>query len=452
MIKKILIANRGEIAMRIIRACKEMSIETVAVHSTADASAMHVRFADESICIGGPRSGDSYLNKTALISAATIAGADAIHPGYGFLSENAEFAHMVEDHGFIFIGPTPEHTLIMGDKITAKRTVKALGIPVVPGSDGPVDADDPHLPSLCETIGYPLIVKAAGGGGGKGMQVVRDVSQLLQAVKIAGSEALANFGNSQVFIEKYLEKPRHIEIQVLADQHGHAIHLGERDCSLQRRHQKIWEEAKSPAISEEQRSSLGKIVADACQKMKYRGLGTFEFLYENNEFYFIETNTRVQVEHPITEMITGVDLIKEQIKVAAGEPLNLKQEDIIFQGHAIELRINAEHAQTFVPSPGKITDYHVPGGPGIRIDSALYAGYSIPPYYDSLVSKLIVYAPTRMECIMRVRRAIEEYVIGGIETILPLHYALAHHPDIIAGNYDIHWLENYLSDLQQHAA
>jgi acetyl-CoA carboxylase biotin carboxylase subunit len=452
MIKKILIANRGEIALRIIRACKEVGIQTVAVHSTADSSAMHVRFADESICIGGPRSPESYLNKAALISAATIAGVDAIHPGYGFLSENAEFAHMVEDHGFTFIGPTPEHTSMMGDKIIAKNTVKALGIPVVPGTDGPVDPDDPSLFPLCESIGYPILVKAAGGGGGKGMQVVRDPSQLLQAIKIASSEALANFGNPQVFIEKYLEKPRHIEIQVLADQYGHAIHLGERDCSIQRRHQKIWEEATSPAISPEQRHTLGTLVADACKKLRYRGLGTFEFLYENNQFYFIETNTRVQVEHPVTEMITGIDLIKEQIKAASGDPLSLKQEDIVLKGHAIELRINAENPKTFAPSPGKVVDYHVPGGPGIRVDSALYAGYSIPPYYDSLISKLIVYAPSRHECIMRLRRAIEEYVIGGIDTLLPLHHALAHHPDMVAGDYDIHWLENYLAQKQEEAA
>ena len=447
MIKKILIANRGEIALRVIRACKEMGIQTVAVHSTVDASAMHVRFADESICIGGPRSPDSYLNKTAILSAATIAGVDAIHPGYGFLSENAEFAHMVEEHGFIFIGPTPEHTHMMGDKIIAKNLMKRLNVPVVPGSDGPVDPDDPLVPDLCTAIGYPLIVKAAGGGGGKGMKIVRDPAHLMEAIRVASSEAQINFGNNQVFIEKYLEKPRHIEIQVLADQHGHAIHLGERDCSLQRRHQKIWEEALSPALTEDQRHRLGTLVTKATKDMGYRGLGTFEFLYENNEFYFIETNTRVQVEHPVTEMITGVDLIKEQIKVACGDKLTLQQDQITFKGHAIELRINAEDPETFAPSPGKITDYHTPGGPGVRVDSALYAGYSIPPYYDSLVSKLIVHGNNRQECLIRLRRAIEEYVIGGIKTILPLHYKLAHHPDIMAGDYTIHWLEKYLESL-----
>jgi acetyl-CoA carboxylase, biotin carboxylase subunit len=444
MIKKVLIANRGEIALRIHRACREMGIKTVAVHSTADANAMHVRLADESVCIGPAPSRDSYLNMKAILSAATVTGADAIHPGYGFLSENAEFAQMVTEHNFIFIGPTAEHIKIMGDKIIAKETVKKLGIPVVPGSDGPVTVED-EAESICEQVGYPVIIKAAGGGGGKGMQIVRDASQLKQAISIAGAEAKANFGNEQVFIEKFLEKPRHIEIQVLSDKHGHAVHVGERDCSLQRRHQKVWEEAPSPAISPEQRTKLGNLVADACRKLGYHGAGTFEFLYENGEFYFIEMNTRIQVEHPISEMISGIDLVQEQIRIAAGEPLRFKQEDIRLHGHAIECRINAEHPETFMPSPGKILDYHPPGGLRVRIDSAIYSGYSVPPHYDSLVAKLIVLGEDREECLRRLHRALEEYVIDGINTIIPLHLDLCENADIQKGDYDIHWLEKYLA-------
>lgn len=445
MFKKILIANRGEIALRIHRACHEMGIKTVAVHSIADADAMHVRLADESICIGGALARDSYLNIPAILTAASITGVDAIHPGVGFLSENATFAQMVEEHNFVFIGPSPEHIRIMGDKITAKKTVVDLKLPVVPGTDGPVNADDQiHL--LCDKIGYPVLVKAAGGGGGKGMQVVRHPDQLLEAIRIASSEAKANFGNEEVFIEKYLTHPRHIEVQILADQHGNVVHLGERDCSLQRRHQKVWEEATSPALSVDQRMKLGEMSAQAIRNLGYRGVGTMEFLYEDGEFYFIEMNTRIQVEHPITEYITGIDLIREQIRVAQGEKLQFTQQDIRFKGHAIECRINAEHAQTFMPSPGKIKQYHTPGGPHVRVDSALYSGYSIPPYYDSLVAKLIVYGDDRPQCLMRLRRALREYIIGGVETLIPLHQLLAHHPDIEAGNYDIHWLEKFLAE------
>ena len=445
MFKKILIANRGEIALRIHRACHEMGIKTVAVHSIADADAMHVRLADESICIGGALARDSYLNIPAILTAASITGVDAIHPGVGFLSENATFAQMVEEHNFVFIGPSPEHIRIMGDKITAKKTVVDLKLPVVPGTDGPVNADDQiHL--LCDKIGYPVLVKAAGGGGGKGMQVVRHPDQLLEAIRIASSEAKANFGNEEVFIEKYLTHPRHIEVQILADQHGNVVHLGERDCSLQRRHQKVWEEATSPALSVDQRMKLGEMSAQAIRDLGYRGVGTMEFLYEDGEFYFIEMNTRIQVEHPITEYITGIDLIREQIRVAQGEKLQFTQQDIRFKGHAIECRINAEHAQTFMPSPGKIKQYHTPGGPHVRVDSALYSGYSIPPYYDSLVAKLIVYGDDRPQCLMRLRRALREYIIGGVETLIPLHQLLAHHPDIEAGNYDIHWLEKFLAE------
>lgn len=443
MIKKVLIANRGEIALRIHRACHEMGLQTVAVHSTADASAMHVRLADESVCIGPAPARESYLNMERLLSAAIVSGADAIHPGYGFLSENADFAQMVEEHGFIFIGPKAEHIRKMGDKIIAKDTVKALGIPVVPGSQGALNPDE-EAQALAAQIGYPVLIKASGGGGGKGMQVVRSPERLHEAIRIASSEAKANFGNEQVFMEKYLEKPRHIEIQVLADSHGNAIHLGERDCSLQRRHQKIWEEAPSPVITSEQRAELGNLVAQACAKMGYCGAGTFEFLYEDGCFYFIEMNTRIQVEHPVTEMITGIDLVSEQIRVAMGEKLRLQQEDIVFRGHAIECRINAEHPVTFMPSPGKITGYHPPGGLRVRVDSALYSGYSIPPYYDSLVSKLIVHGNDRQECLMRLRRCLEEYVIEGIQTIIPLHRDLARHEDVVAGQYNIHWLENYL--------
>tara|TARA_R110002095_G_scaffold145839_3_gene126230 strand:- start:350 stop:1693 length:1344 start_codon:yes stop_codon:yes gene_type:complete len=444
MIKKILIANRGEIALRIHRACHEMGIKTVAIHSTADTDAMHVRLADESVCIGPPSSKDSYLNMHAILSAATVTGADAVHPGYGFLSENAEFAAMVEEHGFIFIGPKPEHIRVMGDKILAKEAMVRLGIPVVPGSSKGVTPQD-DVDKICDAVGYPVIVKASGGGGGKGMQIVRDPKDLRQAITIAKTEAKANFGNDEVFIEKFLETPRHIEIQVLADEHGHAIHLGERDCSLQRRHQKVWEEAPSPALTEKQRNTLGDLCAKACQKFGYRGAGTFEFLYEKGEFFFIEMNTRVQVEHPVTEMITGVDIVQEQIRVAAGEELRLTQKEVRFFGHAIECRINAEHHRTFAPSPGTVLAYHPPGGLRVRVDSALYGGYRVPPHYDSLVAKLIVLGSDRAECLRRLNRSLEEFVIDGIQTIIPLHQDLAKNPDIIKGEYDIHWLERYLA-------
>jgi acetyl-CoA carboxylase biotin carboxylase subunit len=443
LFQKVLIANRGEIALRIQRACREMGIKTVAVHSTADATAMHVRLADESVCFGPPPSRDSYLKMSAIISAADITGADAIHPGVGFLSENAAFASMVEEHGIAFIGPTPDHITLMGDKITAKKTMIELGVPVIPGSDGAVETDEEAL-KMAQEVGYPLLIKATSGGGGKGMKVAATPEELPQALRLARVEAKANFGNDQVYMERYLSHPRHIEVQILADSFGNVIHLGERDCSLQRRHQKVWEEAPSPALVPEKRVELGKIVTKAIQKMGYRGVGTLEFLYEDGEFFFMEMNTRLQVEHPITEMSTGIDLVKEQIKVAAGLPLSFKQEDIIFTGHAIECRINAEHHETFIPSPGKITGYHAPGGWGIRIDSHLYQGYSIPPHYDSLVAKLVVYGDTREECLMRVERALREYVIDGIDTILPLHLMLANDPDIQRGEYDIHWLEKKL--------
>ncbi|MDF3034725.1 MAG: acetyl-CoA carboxylase [Alphaproteobacteria bacterium] len=426
---KILIANRGEIALRIQRACREMGIKTVAVHSTADATSMHVRLADESVCIGPPSGRDSYLKMPALISAADITGASAIHPGVGFLSENAAFAGMVEEHGMTFIGPTPEHITLMGDKITAKKTMIALGIPVVPGSDGGVDTDEEAI-ELGKTIGYPLLIKATSGGGGKGMKVANTAEELPQALRLARAEAKANFGNDQVYMERYLRRPRHIEVQILA---------------IQRRHQKIWEEAPSPGLSPEKRVELGQIVTKAIKKMGYRGVGTLEFLYEDGEFFFMEMNTRLQVEHPITEMVTGIDLVKEQIKVAAGFPLSFRQEDIKFTGHAIECRVNAEHHETFIPSPGEITGYHAPGGWGVRIDSHLYQGYHVPPHYDSLVAKLVVYGDTREECLMRVERALREYVIDGIETILPLHRKLVEDPDIRQGDYDIHWLEKKLN-------
>lgn len=440
---KILIANRGEVALRILRACREMGIKTVAIHSTADADSMHVRLADESVCIGPASSRDSYLNIPAILSAADITGADAIHPGVGFLSENATFARMIEEHGITFIGPTAEHIEMMGDKITAKKTMINLGVPVVPGSDGGVDTDEQAL-EISESIGYPILIKATSGGGGKGMKVANNAEELPQALRLARAEAKANFGNDQVYMERYLRKPRHIEVQVLADMHGNAVHLGERDCSIQRRHQKIWEEAPSPGLNEQEREKLGKVVADAIAKLGYRGVGTLEFLYEDGEFFFMEMNTRLQVEHPITEMVTGVDLVKEQIKVAAGIPLSFKQEDVHIKGHAIECRINAENAETFIPSPGLVTRYHAPGGWGVRIDSHLYQGYKVPPHYDSLVAKLVVYGHTRAECIKRVERALKEFVIEGVETIIPLHQRLAQEPDIQSGSYDIHWLEKKL--------
>ena len=444
MFDKILIANRGEIALRVLRACKELGIKTVAVHSTADADAMHVRFADESVCIGPPAAKDSYLNVPAILSACEITGADAVHPGYGFLSENARFAEILNDHGLHFIGPKSEHIRIMGDKIEAKRTAKRLGIPVVPGSDGGV-TDDGEAAKISDEIGYPVLIKAAAGGGGRGMKVARSREELSTALSTARSEAKAAFGDDAVYIEKYLGKPRHIEIQVLGDGKGNAIHLGERDCSLQRRHQKVLEESPSPALNVAARDKIGETVAKAMREIQYLGVGTVEFLYEDGEFYFIEMNTRIQVEHPVTEMITGIDLIFEQIRVAAGAPLSLKQEDIEFRGHSIECRINAENPVSFRPSPGKILHYHAPGGLGVRIDSAVYQGYTIPPYYDSLVGKLIVHGKTRTECLMRLNRALDEVVVDGIETTLPLFRALVREADIIDGNYHIHWLEQFLA-------
>ncbi len=444
MFDKILIANRGEIAMRVIRACKELGILTVAVHSTADADAMHVRFADESVCIGPPAAKDSYLNVPAILSACEITGADAVHPGYGFLSENARFAEILADHDVHFIGPKPEHIRLMGDKIEAKRTAKRLGIPVVPGSDGGI-TDDVEATRVANDIGYPVLIKAAAGGGGRGMKVARSAAELSTALSTARSEAKAAFGDDAVYLEKYLEKPRHIEIQVLGDGKGQAIHLGERDCSLQRRHQKVLEESPSPALNVAARDVIGETVAKAMRDINYLGVGTVEFLFEDGQFYFIEMNTRIQVEHPVTEMVTDIDLIFEQIRVAAGAPLTLKQSDIEFRGHAIECRINAENPVSFRPSPGKILHYHAPGGLGVRIDSAVYQGYTIPPYYDSLVGKLIVHGKTRTEALMRLKRALDEVVVDGIETTLPLFRALVAEKDIIDGNYHIHWLEQFLA-------
>jgi acetyl-CoA carboxylase biotin carboxylase subunit len=443
MFDKILIANRGEIALRILRAAKELGIATVAVHSTADADAMHVRLADESVCIGPPAARDSYLNIPALIAACEITGADAIHPGYGFLSENARFAEVLEHHRIAFIGPKAEHIRIMGDKIEAKRTAKRLGIPCVPGSEGGI-SDEVEAKKVARDIGYPVIIKAAAGGGGRGMKVARNEDDLVHALQTARTEAKAAFGDDAVYIEKYLEKPRHIEIQVLGDGKGNAIHLGERDCSLQRRHQKVWEEGPSPALNVEMRERIGGVVAKAMQDLQYAGAGTIEFLYEDGEFYFIEMNTRIQVEHPVTEMITGIDLVNEQIRVAAGHPLSVKQEDIRIEGHAIECRVNAEHPSTFRPSPGTISYFHPPGGLGVRVDSAAYQGYRIPPHYDSLVGKLIVHGRTRNECLMRLRRALDEFVVDGIDTTLPLFRTLVRNPEIQNGQYDIHWLENFL--------
>jgi acetyl-CoA carboxylase biotin carboxylase subunit len=444
MFDKILIANRGEIAMRVIRACKELGILTVAVHSTADADAMHVRFADESVCIGPPAAKDSYLNVPAILSACEITGADAVHPGYGFLSENARFAEILADHDVQFIGPKPEHIRLMGDKIEAKRTAKRLGIPVVPGSEGGI-TDDGEAALIANKIGYPVLIKAAAGGGGRGMKVARSAADLSIALSTARSEAKAAFGDDAVYLEKYLEKPRHIEIQVLGDGKGNAIHLGERDCSLQRRHQKLLEESPSPALNAHARNAIGETVAKAMREISYLGVGTVEFLYEDGQFYFIEMNTRIQVEHPVTEMITDIDLIFEQIRTAAGAKLALQQSDIHFHGHAIECRINAENPVSFRPSPGKIQHYHAPGGLGVRVDSAVYQGYTIPPYYDSLVGKLIVHGKTRTEALMRLKRALDEVVVDGIETTLPLFRALVREKDIIDGNYHIHWLEQFLA-------
>ena len=444
MFDKILIANRGEIALRIERACKELGISTVAIHSTADAHAMHVRLADESVCIGPPQAKDSYLNIPAIVAACEITGADAVHPGYGFLAENARFAEILEEHKITFIGPTAEHVRLMGDKIKAKETAKSLDIPVVPGSDGPV-SDFETAKVVAAEIGFPVMVKASAGGGGRGMKLAHFDHELQAALSTARNEARAAFGDDTVYLEKYLGKPRHIEVQVLADGNGNAIHLGERDCSLQRRHQKLWEEAPSPALNESERVRIGEIVASAMRKLKYRGVGTVEFLYENGEFYFIEMNTRLQVEHTVTEMVTGLDLVIEQIRIAAGAPLSIRQEDVRFNGHAIECRINAENPLTFRPSPGTITHFHPPGGLGVRVDSGAYAGYTIPPYYDSLIGKLIVHARNRNECLMRLKRALGEFVVDGIETTIPLFSSLIHEPDVVDGNYDIHWLEDHLA-------
>ena len=443
MFEKILIANRGEIALRIVRACKEMGISTVAVHSTADANAMHVRMADESVCIGPPSAAQSYLNIPALIAACEITGAEAIHPGYGFLSENARFAEIVKEHGITFIGPTPEHIRMMGDKITAIKAVKEVGIPTVPGSGGAVSDED--AASVAAKIGYPVLIKATAGGGGRGMKVAQSAADLPLALATARQEAKTAFANDQVYMEKYLQTPRHIEIQVLADSHGNVIHLGERDCSLQRRHQKVWEEAGSPALNAKQRDDIGSVVTRALKKLGYLGAGTIEFLFEDGQFYFIEMNTRLQVEHPVTEAITGIDIVREQIRIAAGSALELKQDDVTFSGHAIECRINAENPFTFVPSPGTITAFHAPGGLGVRFDSAMYDGYRLPPYYDSLAGKLIVHGRNRNECLMRLKRALDELVVGGIETTVPLFQDLIRDPDIINGEYNIHWLEHWLA-------
>ncbi len=444
MFEKILIANRGEIALRIHRACRELGIDTVAVHSTADADAMHVRLADESVCIGPPPARGSYLNMPAILSAATVTGADAIHPGVGFLAENADFAQMVIEHGFTFIGPTPAHIRVMGDKITAKRAMRELGVPTVPGTDEPVGSDA-EASRLARGIGFPVLVKASAGGGGRGMKLARTPAELGPALAAARTEAKAAFGNDAVFLERFLEHPRHVELQVLGDGQGAVIHLGERDCSLQRRHQKLLEEAPSPALNAGERGSLGARVLGALTKLGYASAGTLEFLYEDGQFHFIEMNTRLQVEHPVSEMITGIDLVREQIRIAAGGRILITQDEVRFNGHAIEARINAEHPETFVPSPGRIVDYHAPGGPGVRVDSALYTGYRVPSYYDSLISKLIVYGATRNECLMRLRRALEEYVIGGIETTIPLHRRVVAAPDFINGDYDIHWLERFVA-------
>ena len=445
MIEKVLIANRGEIALRILRACREMGVQTVAVHSTADADAMHVRLADESICIGPPAAKDSYLNTHAILSAATISAADAIHPGYGFLSENADFAAMVEEHGFTFIGPSPDHIRLMGDKIAAKKSVSDAGIPVVPGSDGEVISLD-EARKAAEVTGFPVLIKASAGGGGRGMKVANSAAELDEAYTTARAEAQQFFGNGAVYMEKFLSRPRHIEVQVLADHHGTVVHLGERDCSLQRRHQKILEEAPSPALNNSERETIGAIVSDAMRKIGYRSVGTIEFLYEDGEFYFIEMNTRLQVEHPVTEMICGLDLVREMIRLAGGAPLGFTQDDVKFNGHAIECRINAENPETFAPSPGRIGDYHAPGGLGVRIDSALYSGYSVPPHYDSMIAKLIVHGTNRNECLMRLRRSLSEYVIDGIETSIPLPQKLMSSASFVNGEYDIHWLEAFVSD------
>ena len=450
-IQKLLIANRGEIALRIHRACHEMGIKTVAVHSTADADAMHVRLADETVCIGPPPATESYLNIPNIISAAEIVHADAIHPGYGFLSENAQFAEIVEHHNIIWVGPKPEHIRLMGDKIEAKRTAASLGLPLVPGSDGPITSVKQAM-KLAREVGYPVLIKAASGGGGRGMKVVPSEEQLESLMSQAAAEARSAFGDDTVYMEKYLADPRHIEFQVFGDGEGNAIHLGERDCSLQRRHQKVLEEAPSPIITKKERHRMGEVVRKAMAEMGYRGAGTIEFLYENGEFYFIEMNTRLQVEHPVTEMISDLDLVREQIRVASGEGLSLAQDQIHLHGHAIECRINAEDPETFAPSPGLVKNYVAPGGMHVRVDSGLYTGYKVPPYYDSMIGKLIVYGVTREDCIMRLRRALEEYVVEGMKTTVPLHQKLVRDPDFLAGNYTIKWLESWLARQREEEA
>jgi len=444
MLDKVVIANRGEIALRIQRACRELGIKTVAVHSTADSSLKHVLLADETVCIGPPPSSQSYLNMPAIISAAEVTDAVAIHPGYGFLSENADFAERVQRSGFIFVGPPPDVIRLMGDKISAKEAMRAANVPCVPGSDGPLGEDGDETLKMARSIGYPVIIKAAGGGGGRGMRVVHSDAALLNAVQLTRSEAGAAFGNSTVYMEKYLEKPRHIEFQVLADAHGNAVHLFDRDCSMQRRHQKVLEEAPAPGIPHELRMKMGARVAEACREIGYRSAGTFEFLYENGEFYFIEMNTRVQVEHPVTELVTGVDIVKEQLKIAAGEKLSFRQEDLVLRGHAVECRINAEDARTFMPSPGKVDVWHPPGGPGIRVDSHLYSGYTVPPFYDSLVAKVIAHGDTRESAIARMRIALTEMVVDGIKTNIPLHQELCQDAAFLLGGTDIHYLEKKL--------
>jgi acetyl-CoA carboxylase biotin carboxylase subunit len=443
MFGKILIANRGEIALRVQRACRELGIPTVAVHSTADSDAMHVRLSDESVCIGPPAARDSYLNMVAILSAAHVTGADAIHPGYGFLSENAAFAEMVEDHGLTFIGPSPEHIRMMGDKITARTAMAGLGVPLVPGSAGAL-ADLDSAREVAASVGYPVLIKATAGGGGRGMKVAHSEAELEEAWRVARTEARAAFGNDEVYLEKYLDKPRHIELQVMADSFGNVVHFGERDCSLQRRHQKLLEEAGSPALSAAARDAIGATATAALAKLGYRNAGTLEFLYQDGQFAFIEMNTRLQVEHPVTEMVCNIDLVREQIRIAAGQPLGYTQADVRFAGHAIECRVNAEDPETFMPTPGRVQAFHAPGGLGVRVDSALYAGYVVPPFYDSLVAKLIVHAPTRLEAIARLRRALDEFAVLGIKTTLPLHQRIVEQPEFIAGDYTIHWLEQFV--------
>ncbi len=444
MFRKILIANRGEIALRVQRACRELGIPTVAVHSTADAEAMHVRLADESVCIGPPAARDSYLNMASIISAASVTGADAIHPGYGFLSENASFAEMVEDHGITFIGPSSAHIRMMGDKITARTAMASLGVPLVPGSPGALpDLEAAH--AVAAGVGYPVLIKATAGGGGRGMKVANSEDELEEAWRVARTEARAAFGNDEVYLEKYLNRPRHIELQVLADGFGHVVHFGERDCSLQRRHQKLLEEAGSPALTAAERDAIGATATAALAKLGYRNAGTLEFLYQDGQFAFIEMNTRLQVEHPVTEMVCNVDLVREQIRIAAGQPLGYTQADVRFSGHAIECRVNAEDPETFMPTPGRVQVFHAPGGLGVRVDSALYAGYLVPSYYDSLVAKLIVHAPTRPEAIARLRRALDEFAVLGIKTTIPLHQRIIEQPEFQAGDYTIHWLEQFVS-------